>query len=423
MFKDSLQASQSVLGGVFKKIQCGIEKFRLFKSSRYIAGIDIGTSKITVAVATFSKDGHEIPEIIGIGQWRSTAVRKGDIINLSQVEGELREAFSEAEKMADATLERVYVGITGSGVKCTLQKAIQPINNSEGVVTDIDERNAKFNLQNLRFSEDKRILHFFQQEYQLDGTLLSLDSLVGKIGFTLVTSRNVVYVDSLKVNAIQGMIANMRLEPFVCFSGYASALMLMDNEESPGGLIIDLGAGTTEYVFYERGIIRDAGVLRVGGDHVSNDLAIAFNIPLGTAEVIKRQYGRAIHDPEAKGASFRHRVKGKEYVIPADNMQMVMELRLKEVFEVVKDLLEMRNLRLNSNQSVTICGGGAHIPLINELASSVFGVRYVSFRMNPIFRRLNAKSDPNESESWEKPEFATAFGLAYFGIMHTLQTH
>ena len=341
MFKDSLQASQSVLGGVFKKIQCGIEKFRLFKSSRYIAGIDIGTSKITVAVATFSKDGHEIPEIIGIGQWRSTAVRKGDIINLSQVEGELREAFSEAEKMADATLERVYVGITGSGVKCTLQKAIQPINNSEGVVTDIDERNAKFNLQNLRFSEDKRILHFFQQEYQLDGTLLSLDSPVGKIGFTLVTSRNVVYVDSLKVNAIQGMIANMRLEPFVCFSGYASALMLMDNEESPGGLIIDLGAGTTEYVFYERGIIRDAGVLRVGGDHVSNDLAIAFNIPLGTAEVIKRQYGRAIHDPEAKGASFRHRVKGKEYVIPADNMQMVMELRLKEVFEVVKDLLEM----------------------------------------------------------------------------------
>src|SRR5258706_8050310 len=87
----------------------------------------------------------------------------------------------------------------------------------------------------------------------------------------------------------------------IVFNGLASSLALLTNEQKElGALVIDIGGGTTEYVVYSDGVIKHAGVLAVGGDHVSNDLAYGLKVPLGRAEQLKIEHGAAFVDNDSK---------------------------------------------------------------------------------------------------------------------------
>src|SRR4030095_1856142 len=99
------------------------------------------------------------------------------------------------------------------------------------------------------------------------------------------------------------VVKGMQLEvEAIVFNGLASSLALLTNEQKElGALVIDLGGGATEYVVYGGGIIKYAGVLAVGGDHISNDLAYGLKVPLGRAEDLKIKHGCAVNDEGDKG--------------------------------------------------------------------------------------------------------------------------
>jgi len=193
------------------------------------------------------------------------------------------------------------------------------------------------------------------------------------------------------------------------FSGLASAVALLTNEQKElGSLVIDIGGGTTEYVVYANGIIKHTGVLAVGGDHISNDLAYGLKISLGRAEQLKIEQGAALLDDSVKGQTLNCTTELGLPLKPVnlEHLHRIMSLRLEEIFQLIGQDLEQVGALDYARAGVFLCGGGARIPQIAKLAEQVLQMPASIGKTNSISGLKSAL---------DQPEFATAIGLVKFG--------
>jgi cell division protein FtsA len=195
----------------------------------------------------------------------------------------------------------------------------------------------------------------------------------------------------------------------VVFNGLASSLALLSNQQKElGALVIDLGGGTTEFVVYGNGTIKHTGVLAVGGDHVSNDLAYGLKVSLSRAEQLKIEHGSALADPEAKGKmiplSNDHGLP--ERSVNLEHLQRIMSLRLEEIFQLIAKEIQSCTLLHEIRSGVFLAGGGARIPGIQKLAENVF-------ELPTYFGKTSCLSGLRSA--LDQPEFATGIGLVKFG--------
>jgi cell division protein FtsA len=197
----------------------------------------------------------------------------------------------------------------------------------------------------------------------------------------------------------------------VVFNGIAASLALLNSEQKElGALVIDLGGGTTEYVVYSNGVIRHSGVLAVGGDHVSNDLAYGLKVPLSRAEKLKVEYGAASIGDQTKGEtiSLTNELGLELKRINREHLQRIMSLRLQEIFELIVLDLERAGLVQYLRAGVVLCGGGSRVPGIVQLAEDLF-------QMNISAGHATAIS--GLTAALDQPEFAAAIGLVKFGSL------
>src|SRR6267378_319153 len=218
----------------------------MFDPASLIVGLEIGTSKICAVVGEVNAAGAL--NLIGLGQSRSRGVRKGEI--------------------ADAP------------------------------VAEEDVRNAMV----INLPAQNHVLHAVRQHFHVDGQ----DGIVNPVGMLGARVEVDVHVVHGNFNRLQNpirVVKGLQLEvEAIVYNGLASSLALLTNEQKEmGALVIDLGGGATEYVVYTGGIIKHTGVLAVGGDHLSNDLAYGLKMPLGRAEDLKIKHGAVIVEDSDKG--------------------------------------------------------------------------------------------------------------------------
>jgi cell division protein FtsA len=172
--------------------------------------------------------------------------------------------------------------------------------------------------------------------------------------------------------------------------------------------VVDIGGGTTNYAVYADGIIKHTGVLAVGGDHVSNDLAYGLKVPLGRAEQLKIEHGAAMWDDSIRGQTVTiSNEKGLPVkTVNLEHLRRVMSLRLEEIFQLVEQDIARAGLLDHLRAGVFLCGGGARIPEIVNLAEKVFQLSVSLGKANSISGIKSAL---------DQPEFATAIGLVKFG--------
>jgi cell division protein FtsA len=196
----------------------------------------------------------------------------------------------------------------------------------------------------------------------------------------------------------------------VVFSGLCSALAVLTPEQKEiGVLMIDLGGGTTDYVAYAGKVLATAGSLGVGGDHITNDIATAFGIPLRQAETLKMEWGRAVADPSTR--SRRIDLPPEVGLLdPSVNMfglHTVINARVDETLAMVKSRVESIGLLRQLGAGVALTGGGARLNGIVELAEDIFGL--------PC--RVGVPRDVDGLAAvMEGPQYATAVGLARYGF-------
>jgi len=208
------------------------------------------------------------------------------------------------------------------------------------------------------------------------------------------------------IRAVKGL--QLEVEDIV-LNGLASSLALLSSEQKElGALIIDIGGGTTEYVVCADGIVKHTGLLAVGGDHVSNDLAYGLKVPLSRAEQLKIEHGSALVDENAKGQTVTlaksHGLA--ERSINLEHLRRIMSLRLAEIFQLIAQEIGTTGLLDYLRAGVFLCGGAARVPQIEKLAEPIFGLP-VSIGQTSSISGLKSALD--------QPEFATAIGLVKFG--------
>ncbi len=379
----------------------------MFEPSSIIVGLEIGTSKVCAVVGDLSADGAL--SIVGLGQARSRGVRKGEISDAPLVEEDVRHAIVEAEQMADVEIRSVYLGVTGGHVRGFNNRGVHPVVSSDREISEEDVRDVIKNAKAINLPAENHVIHAIRQHFLVDGQD-GITNPVGMLGARVEVDVHVVHGNLNRLqNAIRA-VKGLQLEvDDIVFNGLAASLALLTNEQKElGAVVIDIGGGTTEYVVYANGIIKHTGVLAVGGDHVSNDLAYGLKIPLSRAEQLKIDQGAALLDDSVKGHTLNFTTELGLPLKPVnlEHLRRIMSLRLDEIFRLIAQDLDQTGVLDYARAGVFLCGGGARIPQIAKLAEEVLQMPASVGQTNSISGLKSAL---------DQPEFATAIGLVKFG--------
>jgi len=381
----------------------------MFDDSNIIAGLEIGTSKICVVVGEQNADGAL--NIIGLGQSRSNGVRKGEIINPEQVEEDLRHAVFEAEQMADVEIRSVYLGVSGGHIRGFNNRGVHPVVSADREISQDDVEDVVKNAKAINLPAENTIINHVRQHFFVDGQD-GVTNPVGMLGARLEVDMHVIHGNANRLqNAVRLVRATSLEVEDVVFNGIAMSLALLTNEQKElGALVIDIGGGTTEYVAYSDGIIRHSGVLAVGGDHISSDLAIGLKVSLTRAHKLKLEHGTALPTEAAKSQtlSLTNELGLELKRVNVGHLQRIMALRLEEIFQLIAQDLESAGLTDYLRAGVFLCGGTSRVPGIVSMAENVF-------QMNVTPGRTTAIS--GLTAALDQPEFATGIGLLKYGSL------
>lgn len=385
----------------------------MFNSAPIIVGLETGTSKICAVVGEVSASGAL--NIISVGQAKSRGVRKGEIVDTSLAEEDIRNAIVEAEHMANVEIRDLFLGVTGCHIEGTNNRGVHTVLSADREITRDDVQDVIKNARAINLPPSHHVIHAVRQHFLVDGQK-DIEDPVGMMGTRVEVDMHVVHGHKFRLQNSFRIVKNLQLEvENLVFNGLASALAVLSNEQKQmGSLVIDFGAGTTEYVVYSNGIIKHSGVLAVGGDHVTNDLAVGLKIPLQYAEKLKLSHGRAIMDASIKGQTVTLSSDNgiSEGVANLEHLSKIMTVRLEEIFELIAEDLERAELLDQIRAGVFLCGGGSRIPQIHTLAEKILQMPAYQGRTSTTSGIKNAL---------DQPEFTAAIGLAKFGSMQLQQ--
>jgi cell division protein FtsA len=379
----------------------------MFDSSSIIVGLEVGTSKVCAVVGETNQAGAL--NIIGIGQARSRGVRKGEIADPNVAEEDIRNAIVEAEQMSNAEIRSVYLGVTGGHVRGFNNRGVHTVVSADREITHEDVQDVVKNAKATILPAENHVIHAIRQHFHVDGQ----DGVLNPVGMLGTKVEVDVHVMHGNFNRLQNpirVVKGLQLEvEAIVFTGMASALALLTNEQKEmGALVIDIGGGATEYVVYADGIVKHTGAIAVGGDHISNDLAYGLKVPLGRAEQLKINHGAAILDDSIKGQTITtsNELGLTLKTINLEHLRRIMSLRIEEIFQLIEQELSREGLLDYLRAGVFLCGGGSRISQIDKLAERIFQMPATLGKTNSINGLKSAL---------DQPEFATAIGLVKFG--------
>jgi cell division protein FtsA len=383
---------------------------RIFSGrSQIIVGLDLGTSHVTVAVGEMNESGTLT--IIGGGRAPSHGVQKGEIVDFEKVEEDIRAAMVEAEKVADVEIGSVYLSVTGAHLQCLNNRGLLRIESADHEITQEDVQDVLRNAKAFNKPSENTVLHAIRQLFVVNGQE-GIPNPIGRRCSLLELDVHVVHgvTTRLQNPAVAVRELQMDVEELV-FSGLASSLAVLTPEQKDmGALVIDMGAGTTEFVVYAGGVVRHTGVIAVGGQHVTNDLSFGLKVSAAKAEELKRRYGSAMYDSSVKGrtVSLDNELGMQKKSVNLEHLHRIMYARIEETFQLIDQQLDQEGLHDQIRAGVVITGGGAKIPEIAQLAHDVFD----------LDATVSGASTMNGQKGiLDEPENATAIGLVSYAAI------
>src|SRR5918911_4670239 len=222
-----------------------------------VAGLDVGSAKTTAIIAEVVGDLPKHPElrVLGVGQARTTGMRRGVVSDIEETTRSIRKAMQDAERMAGAQVQEVYAGIAGEHVQAMTSKGIVAVSHDEINKSDVDRANEVARAQAI--PQDRELLHAIPQEYTVDKNHGIRDP-IGMIGMRLETEVYLVTIGSSPAMNLRKSVerAGYRARELV-LEPLASALsVLTDDEKELGVALVELGAGSTDVAVFYEGEIR-----------------------------------------------------------------------------------------------------------------------------------------------------------------------
>src|SRR5207253_2653142 len=259
------------------------------------------------------------------------------------VEEDVRNAIVEAEQMADVEIRSVYLGVTGGHIRGFNNRGVHPVVSADREISEEDVQDVIKNAKTINLPAQNHVIHAIRQHFLVDGQD-GITNPVGMLGARVEVDVHVVHGNLNRLQNAIRTVKGLQLEvDDIVFGGLAASLALLSSEQKElGSVVIDIGGGTTEYVVYANGIIKHTGVLAVGGDHVSNDLAYGLKVPLSRAEQLKIEHGAAIVEDSITGQTIaiNNELGMPIRTINLEHLRRIMSLRLEELFQLIAHDLE-----------------------------------------------------------------------------------
>jgi cell division protein FtsA len=377
--------------------------------SRIVGAVEIGTSKITVLVGELA--GARL-NVIGLGEHPSRGVVKGTVVDCPAAGEATHRAIVAAEHSIGARLQQVFLAQSGGHIDGFYHEAAVNVGGLEGRVSQFDIESVQNIAKSKALPPERTNVHYLRRPYYLDGTLVSSPEDIR--GNRLSVGIWHVHGDRHRIADNIHIIRNFNLPVSqLVLSGLASGNILTTPEERHHGiLVIDIGAGTTDYAYYRNGRPFIAGVLPVGGSHLTNDLSLGLRITEGQADKIKTLHGRAT--VAAKDREDQVWLNGDHGIgdrhFPRMTIEQITAARVREIFDIVRKKLGTLYTPAETLSGVVVTGGTSSLPGIEDAAARVFEV---TARLGQP--RLEV------SENLRQGQYSTVLGLLHQGLTQQVE--
>ncbi|MBC5810122.1 MAG: cell division protein FtsA [Candidatus Eremiobacteraeota bacterium] len=370
-----------------------------------IAGLDIGTTKTCAVVATSTPEGLDI---IGVGEAPSNGLRKGVITDLEETVRSIEAATEKAERMSGVHISHVYVGVTGEHVQSTNNRGVVAISSEDREVARNDVRRVVEASKLIEVGADRQIIHALARQFTVDGHD-GVSDPVGMSGSRLEVDTHIITAGNTFITNVLKCVHRAGLEPAgIVFEPLASsAATLLAEERNVGVALLDIGGGTTDVAVFTGGGAIHTSTIPVGGNILTNDIALGLKTTFAEAESIKRTYGSAIADTHGDQEFPVKTLDGKTTRrVNRAQLRAIVAPRVAEIFKLAKAQISDRLPRDVVLAEIVLTGGGAHLRGIDQAAAEFFGL---PSRVG-VPTAIGGLTD-----AVRKPEFATAVGLVLFG--------
>ncbi|HLD82317.1 MAG TPA: cell division protein FtsA [Patescibacteria group bacterium] len=339
-----------------------------------IAGLDIGSTKIRMAVGQLSYAQHQSEptlNIIGAFEVPAQGINKGVITSIEDAVVSITKCLENIERTVGHSIEQAWVGISGSHIICQESKGVVAVSRHDGEIDEGDVERAVEAARTVATPSNYEILHVIPRSFTIDGQA-NIKDPVGMTGIRLE-------VDSLIIQGLSSQIKNLTkcvyrtgldIEDLVLSILAASQSVLNSRQKDLGVVMIDIGGTTTSMIVIEEGDVVHTAVLPIGSDHITSDIAIGLRISIDAAEKIKLKYGTALSKQVDKQEVIQYKEIdiSEDGEVPKKYVAEIIEARVEEIFKKIDTELERVNRSGMLPAGAVFVGGGSKLPGIIDLA-------------------------------------------------------
>ncbi len=383
------------------------------RDANIVVGLDIGTTKICAIIAEVN--GTRAVDIIGIGTSPSKGLRKGVVVNIDVTVESIRRAIAEAELMAGVKPGAAFVGIAGGHIKGINSRGVIAISGKDHEVTPADVERVIDAAKAVALPVDREVIHILPQEFLIDDQ----GGIKEPVGMSGVRLEAEVHIVTGAVTSAQNIIkcanrAGLEVQDIVLQQLASSEATLGQDEKELGVVLVDIGGGTSDIAVFVDGSIYHTAVLSLGGDHVTNDIAIGLRTPAHEAEAIKKKYGCAVASLVKKDETVEVPSVGgrRPRVLSRQTLCEIIQPRIEEIFGLVEREVHRAGLHGRVAAGVVVTGGSSILEGVPELAEQIFDL--------PVRRGLPTGMG-GLTDVVASPIFATGVGLVLYGAEHRHQ--
>lgn len=377
----------------------------MFNKPPPIAAIEIGTAQIKMLVGRAGDDGKL--EVLSCATAPSEAcVVKGEPGDVGRVAITLEAVIAEAETMAETRVvpKRTFLAVSGPHIASIQGTGSVNVTAEDDFTVNAGHlREAIDNARHVRLNS-ARIINTIESYFYIDGNEgRKIQNPVGQSAKTLWANVHIIHGDINRLDTYQTLMSECGFDDTapIVFSGAATAFgLLTEIERRNGALLIDMGAGCSEYFLVHGNGAYASGVLPIGCEHIANDLAIALDLSIARCRKIINE-GKFAGQPHIEEQSLRVNRR-----IPSSSIEKVIELRLEEAFNIIKRQCGAESLsRVHSG--IVLSGGGAMIPGAAEIAGHCFNAPVRTGAPHGVVGAATGITDD--------PRFSTVWGLLNHG--------
>ncbi|MBI4138363.1 MAG: cell division protein FtsA [Candidatus Wildermuthbacteria bacterium] len=337
------------------------------KKHQIVAGLDIGTRAIKMAVAKVSQETGVL-ELMGVAQEASAGMRKGVVVKPEETSKKIASLARKMEQISGERISEVFLTLGGSRVCALPSHGLIAVSRADSHISQEDVDRVLQAAQAFSLSQNQEVLNVFPRQFSVDGDK-GIKEPIGLRAVRLEADVLAVCVFSPDMRNLTQAVMDAGLEiadivpaPLAC-----AASVLDDQQKEMGVAVLDLGAGTTGISVFEEGDLVHLAVLPVGGENITFDIGIGLKTDHETAERIKIEFGTCVA-PKSRKMEKITLLNGEEFVFSPKLVSDIIEARAKEIFQLFVKELKKAGLRSQLPGGVVLCGGGAKLSKIAEYA-------------------------------------------------------